>query len=94
MKVSYKDVKGELVKLEKNTSIKTLVMQASASIVMQASASMSCFCGAKHDESTSEVVVPQAYDLTIYDEDKKATVSFEAIDPRDIRFICASVMIQ
>lgn len=85
MKVSYKGIKGELVKLEKNTSVKTLVVQTSASI--------SCFCGAKHDESTSEVVVPQVYDLTIYDEDKKATVNFEAIDPRDIRFIGASVTI-
>lgn len=85
MKVSYKDVKGELVKLEKNTSVKTLVIRDSASI--------SCFCVAKRDESTSEVVVPQVYDLTIYDEDKKATVSFEAIDPRDIRFIGASVTI-
>ena len=79
MKVSYKDVKGELVKLEKNTTSRTVIP---------------CFCGEAHDNSLHQARIMPVYDLAIYDEDKKATVSFEAIDPRDIRFIGASVTIQ
>lgn len=85
MKVSYKDVKGELVKLEKNTTSRTIIV---------GNETIPCFCGEAHDNSLHQAKILPVYDLSIYDEDKKATVSFEAIDPRDIRFIGASVTIQ
>ncbi len=86
MKVSYKDFKGELIKLERNNSVNTRIVQTAEYVGCSVSS------GSITNSSITEII-PQAYNLTLYDEGKKATVSFDAIDPRDIRFLAASVAI-
>ena len=81
MKATYNGITGELVKLERKAPIDYSVSSSADHLTM---------CGpcivCEKPEEKKNPSISYAYDLTIYDPEKKATVSFASVNLSDVQF--------